>query len=104
MENENSKTIRVGDLAGGKDMAALEKAQREERELLLRTKAARVRRIKARTDAEYHPVQWCSVCHEDQRPLVILNFVWTEVALCSGCLVEARRRVTQQLGLRVQLP
>jgi hypothetical protein len=84
-------------------METLEKALRQEKRLALRTTLTRAGRIKAKTAAA-HPVQWCSICHDDQRHLVILNFGWTEVAVCSACLVEARRRVTQQLGLSVQLP
>ena len=85
-------------------METLEKTLRGERRLALRAELARSERIKSETKAGHQPVQWCSLCHEDQRHLVILSFTWTEVAVCSACLVEARRRVTQQLGLKVQLP
>ena len=74
-----------------------------EKALAPQTTRVRAGRIKTKTDAA-HPVEWCSVCYDDQRQLVILSFGWTEVAVCSGCLVEARRRVAEQLGLRAQLP
>ena len=68
-----------------------------------RAERARSARIKTEATAQ-HQIQWCSICHEDQRTLVVLSLGWTEVAVCGACLVEARRRVTQQLGLSVQLP
>jgi hypothetical protein len=74
-----------------------------EKALAPQTPLARARRIKTKADAA-HPVEWCSVCYDDQRRLVILRVGWTEVAVCSGCLVEARRRVAEQLGPRVRLP
>jgi hypothetical protein len=72
----------------------------DERERAEESRSARIKPQAAAT----HRLQWCSICHEGQRPLVVLNFSWTEVAVCSACLVEARRKVAQQLGLRVQLP
>jgi len=84
------------------------RAERKHQELAERERQERAeksRRARIKTEAAaQHRLQWCSICHEDQRTLVILGFGWTEVAVCGACLVEARRRVTQQLGLRVQLP
>ena len=76
---------------------------RAERKRQERAEETRRARIGTKATAK-HGLQWCSICHEDQRHLVVLGFGWTEVAVCAACLVEARRRVTQQLGLRVQLP
>ena len=115
METETARTVTVliSDVsipgrtvtvpARGVEETADEAELRAERKRRERAEESRSARIKTKAEAK-HRLQWCSICHEDQRHLVVLNFSWTEAAVCPACLVEARRRVTQQLGLRVQLP
>jgi hypothetical protein len=103
METGTARAVAVEVSIGGVEETVDEAELRAERKRQERAEKSRSARIKTKAAAK-HRLQWCSICHEDQRHLVVLNFGWTEVAVCGACLVEARRRVTQQLGLRVQLP
>jgi hypothetical protein len=103
METGTAGAAVVDVLVGGAEETVGEAELRAERKRRERVEESRSARIKPQAAAR-HRLQWCSICHEDQRHLVVLNFSWTEVAVCGACLVEARRKVTQQLGLRVQLP
>lgn len=103
MEIVNNTTAPAMVVTGCVERTVDEAELRAERKRQERAGKARSARIKTEAAAQ-HRLQWCSICHEDQRTLVVLNFGWTEVAVCGACLAEARRRATQQLGLRVQLP